>query len=85
MRKKIRPPTKFDFLKGICFLWRRAWKKYNISFICTELEIIRGEKLIFQNFGPFSALSVQSRPNFGRSFVRPLYFLFGPFLSYAVE
>jgi hypothetical protein len=45
----------------------------------TESERIRGEKLNFKNFIPFSALSVQNRTKFGRSFVWPLYFLFGPF------
>ncbi len=52
---------------------RLQWAKQNISLICTELERIRGEKLIFKKFGPFSALSVQNRPKFCCSFVHPLY------------
>ncbi len=53
--------------------------KYNISVICTELERVRGEKLIFKKFGSFQPFLYLIVPKFGRSFVRPLYFLFGLF------
>ncbi len=71
---KIRPlrkksgPTKFDFLKHLgwwkfCYLCLRAWEKYNISLICTKLERIRGEKLIFKNLGPFSSFCTKLAKN----------------------
>ncbi len=83
--KIIRSPTKFDFLMAfgrikILFLWLRAWEKYNISLICTEFHRKnKRRKTIFSEVDPFCALSVQTRPKFVRSFVRPLYFLLGPF------
>jgi hypothetical protein len=40
---------------------------------------------LLKKFGPFLALFVQIRPKFGRRIVRPLHFLFGPFLTYAAE
>ncbi len=39
---------------------------------------------IFFKFGPFSALFVQNRSEFGRIFVRPTLFIW-PFLTYAAE
>ncbi len=50
-----------------------------ISCTYLELEIIRGGKQNCQKDGPFLALSIQNRSNFGRKFVRPLHFLFGHF------
>jgi hypothetical protein len=51
--KKIRPPTKFEFLKAfladenfVIYVYVPG-KMYNISLICTELRKIREEKLIF--------------------------------------
>ncbi len=90
---KIRPLwKKFGPLLNLTFWRHLGWwmmkillsvptcpGKYNISLICTELERVRGEKLNFKKFGPFSAISVLNWPKFGRSFVRPFYFLFGPF------
>ncbi len=58
--------------------------KYKISLICLEFERIRGGKLIFFNFGPFSALSVQNRTKFGCRFVQPHLFYLA-LLSYAAE
>jgi hypothetical protein len=56
------------------------WKNLAAEGISsTESERIRGEKQIFKNFSSFLALSVQNRTNFGRSFVWPLYVLFGPY------
>ncbi len=79
--RKIQPPKKMPALSWIwlfegfcrgwwkfCYLCLRGWEKYNISWNVTELERIRGEKLIFKKFGPFSALSVQNRPKFGPVF-----------------
>jgi hypothetical protein len=51
-------------------------KSTDISLICTELDRIRGEKLIFKKFGPFSALSVQNRPKLDGSFFHSVLFEF---------
>jgi hypothetical protein len=81
--KKIRPTTKFNFLKAfgwmkiLCFLCLGALEKFNIFLMCTELERVREENLIFQKLCPISAPSVQNWPNCGCRF--------WPFLSYAAK
>jgi hypothetical protein len=81
--KKIRPTTKFNFLKAfgwmkvLFFLCLGALEKFNISLMCTELERVRGENLIFQKLCPISAPSVQNWPKCGCRF--------WPFLSYAAK
>ncbi len=82
-RKKSGHPLNLAFRRHLgwskfCYSCLLTWEKYNISLICTELYIIKVEKLIFKKFDPFSALSVQNRQKFGRSFGWQFYFLFGP-------
>ncbi len=77
LRKKFGPLINLTFWRHLG--WVKILLFVSSALICTELERIRGEKQIFKNLGPFSAFSKQNRQKFGRSFVRPLYFLFGPF------
>jgi hypothetical protein len=51
-----------------CVILRWTVQYFNISLICTELERIRGEKVIFQKFYPFSSPSAQNWPKFGCNF-----------------
>ncbi len=65
-RKKIKSPTKFDFLNAfglmkILLSVSMCLGKFKISLICTELERIRGEKQFFKKFSSFLALSVISQ------------------------
>ncbi len=93
LRKKSAAEKKIRSLSNIYYLMAFGHKKKFIcvyvpeksmaclwfSYCRITVERITGGKLNFEKFGPFSALSVQNRPKFGRSFVRPLYFSFGPF------
>jgi hypothetical protein len=53
--------------------------KYNNSLICTELERVRGEKLIFKKFRTFSALSAPNRPKIRPQFCPAALLFIGPF------
>ncbi len=55
--------------------WGKEW--FFLDFL--RIRDIKRGKRIFQKCSPFSALSVQKRPKFGRRFVRPLYFYSAPF------
>jgi hypothetical protein len=67
----------FGWMKILCFLCLGALEKFNIFLMCTELERVREENLIFQKLCPISAPSVQNWPNCGCRF--------WPFLSYAAK
>jgi hypothetical protein len=80
LRKKFGPSVNFTF-------WRNLGLRKTLFCPCEcennnisqELERIRGGQQVFKVW-PFSARFVQNRPKFSRRIVRPLHFLFGPFL-----
>ncbi len=82
-KKKIRAPSKVDFLKAqwkFCYQCLRAWVLRIIIFLWfAQIWENKRRNLIFKKFGPFSTLFVQNRPKFGHSFFPSLYILFGPF------
>ncbi len=91
LRKKSGPLLKLTFWKHLgrwkfCYVCLCACEKYNISLICTELEKIRGEKLIFKKFGPFRPCLYRTKSAKIRPQLCPAALLFiRPFLSYAAQ